>query len=40
MNILGIDIAKKKVDVYLLLDQQSQQNVFSNDPDGFNQLHQ
>lgn len=40
MNILGIDIAKKKFDVYLLFDQQSQQNVFSNNPDGFNQLHQ
>lgn len=38
MNILGIDIAKKKFDVYLQRDDQSQQNVFSNNPDGFNQL--
>lgn len=38
MNILGIDIAKKKFDVYLQGADQRQQAVFSNSPDGFKQL--
>jgi transposase len=40
MNILGIDIAKKKFDVYLIIGSQSAQNSFSNSPDGFSQLKQ
>jgi transposase len=38
MNILGIDIAKKKFDVYLIVGSQNDQSSFSNSPDGFSQL--
>lgn len=38
MPILGIDIAQKKFDVYLLVESQSYQSSFSNSPDGFSQL--
>jgi transposase len=40
MNILGIDIAKKKFDVYLIVERQTYQSSFSNTPDGFSQLKQ
>jgi len=40
MNILGIDIAKKKFDVYLIVGSQSYQSSFNNSPDGYSQLQQ
>ena len=40
MNIVGIDIAKKKFDVCLLVDTKSYQSSFSNNPDGFSRLQQ
>jgi transposase len=40
MHILGIDIAKKKFEVYLIVGSQNKQSSFSNSSDGFSQLKQ